>query len=307
MPQHMTPCSPALQSPSLSGLSPFLGDNDTETLNNVLAANWYFDEETFESVSDEAKDFVSNLIIKEKRCGAGGSHGSPPPVCSHLYPCATLHVGAISMPKATSCPQCPCQGHQVRRAGLFVVPFSQRSLGLVGGAQPKPGLTDGAQERAVCGMGPWADSSPFALQRPDECRAVPAAPLAHQPGGEGQALQPPPEVPGDAQEIRHATALEGVQGWEGTGLRSPPCAAWEGGGVPRLFPPRSNPRAHFRGSGQRGGERSWVGSWASPVSPSGCSQEVCGGTHASLLPLCRKTSLGCVLPTASRRSPARAR
>lgn len=253
MPQHMTPCSPALQSPSLSGLSPFLGDNDTETLNNVLAANWYFDEETFESVSDEAKDFVSNLIIKEKRCGAGGSHSSPPPVCSHLYPCATLHVGAISMPKATSCPQCPCQGHQVRRAGLFVVPFSQRSLGLVGGAQPKPGLTDGAQERAVCGMGPWADSSPFTPQRPDECRAVPAAPLAHQPGGEGQALQPPPEVPGDAQEIRHATALEGVQGWEGTGLRSPPCAAWEGGGVPRLFPPRSNPRAHFRGSGQSGG------------------------------------------------------
>ncbi|NXO01002.1 MYLK2 kinase, partial [Rhinopomastus cyanomelas] len=57
----------------LSGLSPFLGDNDTETLNNVLAANWYFDEETFESVSDEAKDFVSNLIIKEKsaRMSAG--------------------------------------------------------------------------------------------------------------------------------------------------------------------------------------------------------------------------------------------
>ncbi|NWX80409.1 MYLK2 kinase, partial [Alca torda] len=61
----------------LSGLSPFLGDNDTETLNNVLAANWYFDEETFESVSDEAKDFVSNLIIKEKRCEAGSSHWGP--------------------------------------------------------------------------------------------------------------------------------------------------------------------------------------------------------------------------------------
>ncbi|NXB12481.1 MYLK2 kinase, partial [Cnemophilus loriae] len=57
----------------LSGLSPFLGDDDTETLNNVLAANWYFDEETFESVSDEAKDFVSNLIIKDKsaRMSAG--------------------------------------------------------------------------------------------------------------------------------------------------------------------------------------------------------------------------------------------
>ncbi|NXM14223.1 MYLK2 kinase, partial [Ploceus nigricollis] len=50
----------------LSGLSPFLGDDDTETLNNVLAANWYFDEETFESVSNEAKDFISNLIIKDK-------------------------------------------------------------------------------------------------------------------------------------------------------------------------------------------------------------------------------------------------
>ncbi|NXC85883.1 MYLK2 kinase, partial [Cercotrichas coryphoeus] len=50
----------------LSGLSPFLGDDDTETLNNVLAANWYFDEETFESISNEAKDFVSNLIIKDK-------------------------------------------------------------------------------------------------------------------------------------------------------------------------------------------------------------------------------------------------
>ncbi|KAJ8794317.1 hypothetical protein J1605_003274 [Eschrichtius robustus] len=51
----------------LSGLSPFLGDDDTETLNNVLAGNWYFDEETFEAVSDEAKDFVSNLIVKDQR------------------------------------------------------------------------------------------------------------------------------------------------------------------------------------------------------------------------------------------------
>lgn len=50
----------------LSGLSPFLGDDDTETLNNVLSANWYFDEETFEAVSDEAKDFVSNLLTKDQ-------------------------------------------------------------------------------------------------------------------------------------------------------------------------------------------------------------------------------------------------
>ncbi|KAM7151006.1 myosin light chain kinase 2, skeletal/cardiac muscle [Macrochelys suwanniensis] len=50
----------------LSGLSPFLGDDDTETLNNVLEAKWYFDEEAFEGISEEAKDFVSNLIIKQK-------------------------------------------------------------------------------------------------------------------------------------------------------------------------------------------------------------------------------------------------
>lgn len=56
-----------LLSSRLSGLSPFLGDDDTETLNNVLSANWYFDEETFEAVSDEAKDFVSNLIMKDQR------------------------------------------------------------------------------------------------------------------------------------------------------------------------------------------------------------------------------------------------
>ncbi|MCJ8741439.1 hypothetical protein PDJAM_G00070620 [Pangasius djambal] len=50
----------------LSGLSPFLGDDDSETLNNVLTVSWYFDEETFEHVSAEAKDFISNLLIKER-------------------------------------------------------------------------------------------------------------------------------------------------------------------------------------------------------------------------------------------------
>lgn len=89
----LTPCTPRL-----SGLSPFLGDNDTETLNNVLAANWYFDEETFETVSDEAKDFVSNLIIKDKRCGAGSSHGGPG-VASRLcaQPLGTTHQQHLLM------------------------------------------------------------------------------------------------------------------------------------------------------------------------------------------------------------------
>ncbi|XP_014462182.1 myosin light chain kinase family member 4 [Alligator mississippiensis] len=50
----------------LSGLSPFLGDDDNETLNNILACNWEFEEEEFQEVSEDAKDFISKLLIKEK-------------------------------------------------------------------------------------------------------------------------------------------------------------------------------------------------------------------------------------------------
>lgn len=51
----------------LTGLSPFLGDDDNETLNNILACRWDFEEEEFENVSEEAKDFITKLLIKEKR------------------------------------------------------------------------------------------------------------------------------------------------------------------------------------------------------------------------------------------------
>ncbi|MBN3305379.1 MYLK3 kinase, partial [Amia calva] len=50
----------------LSGLSPFLGDNDTETMNNILHSNWEFDVDAFENVSAEAKDFISRLLIPER-------------------------------------------------------------------------------------------------------------------------------------------------------------------------------------------------------------------------------------------------
>jgi len=52
--------------PSLSGLSPFLGDNDTETMNNILHSKWEFDAEAFEHVSEEAKDFISSLLVPAK-------------------------------------------------------------------------------------------------------------------------------------------------------------------------------------------------------------------------------------------------
>uniref|UniRef100_A0A8I3WZL0 Myosin light chain kinase family member 4 n=1 Tax=Callithrix jacchus TaxID=9483 RepID=A0A8I3WZL0_CALJA len=50
----------------LSGLSPFLGDNDAETLNNILACRWDLEDEEFQDISDEAKEFISKLLIKEK-------------------------------------------------------------------------------------------------------------------------------------------------------------------------------------------------------------------------------------------------
>ncbi|KAJ8249421.1 hypothetical protein GJAV_G00234640 [Gymnothorax javanicus] len=58
----------------LSGLSPFLGDNDPETMNNILHCNWDYDAEAFESVSEEAKDFISRLLIQEK-CGRMSAMG----------------------------------------------------------------------------------------------------------------------------------------------------------------------------------------------------------------------------------------
>lgn len=52
--------------PRLSGLSPFLGDDDNETLNNILACQWNFEEEEFTDISDEAKDFITRLLVKSK-------------------------------------------------------------------------------------------------------------------------------------------------------------------------------------------------------------------------------------------------
>ncbi|CAM5137438.1 unnamed protein product [Natator depressus] len=52
----------------LSGDSPFQGNSDMETLHNVTAAQWEFDEETFSEISQEAKDFISELLQKDSRC-----------------------------------------------------------------------------------------------------------------------------------------------------------------------------------------------------------------------------------------------
>jgi len=50
----------------LSGLSPFAGASDIETLKNVKACDWSFDEEAFKNVSEEGRDFIRKLLIKQK-------------------------------------------------------------------------------------------------------------------------------------------------------------------------------------------------------------------------------------------------
>lgn len=49
----------------LSGLSPFMGNSDLETMTNVTRAIYDFDDESFEPISDEAKDFIAKLLLKE--------------------------------------------------------------------------------------------------------------------------------------------------------------------------------------------------------------------------------------------------
>jgi len=49
-----------------SGLSPFAGDNDVETLRNVKNCDWDFDDDAFQYVSAEAKDFIKKLLNRNK-------------------------------------------------------------------------------------------------------------------------------------------------------------------------------------------------------------------------------------------------
>ncbi|XP_068917953.1 obscurin isoform X7 [Tenebrio molitor] len=47
----------------LSGRSPFRGNDDRETLKNVQAGKWTFDEDWWLHISAEAKDFISKLLV----------------------------------------------------------------------------------------------------------------------------------------------------------------------------------------------------------------------------------------------------
>lgn len=51
----------------LSGLSPFMGDTDIDTMTNVTLGKYNFDDDAFKPVSNCAKDFIRKLLQKDGR------------------------------------------------------------------------------------------------------------------------------------------------------------------------------------------------------------------------------------------------
>ena len=51
----------------LSGLMPFSGDDDHQTLVKVAKADWDFDDECFDDLSHDAMEFIEGLLVKDPR------------------------------------------------------------------------------------------------------------------------------------------------------------------------------------------------------------------------------------------------
>lgn len=43
-----------------------MGETDVETMANVTIAQYDFDDEAFDDISEEAKDFIQKLLVKAK-------------------------------------------------------------------------------------------------------------------------------------------------------------------------------------------------------------------------------------------------
>lgn len=61
----------------LSGLSPFMGESDVVTLGNVTVGRYNFNDKIFDSVSEDAKDFIRKLLTRDttKRLSAQDALG----------------------------------------------------------------------------------------------------------------------------------------------------------------------------------------------------------------------------------------
>jgi len=56
---------------SVSGLSPFCGDDDSETICNIQMVDFDFAAEEFDEVTAGCKDFIKKLLLKDPRQVAG--------------------------------------------------------------------------------------------------------------------------------------------------------------------------------------------------------------------------------------------
>jgi myosin-light-chain kinase len=52
---------------SLSGLSPFGGQDDNDTMENIRKCDIRFPNEAFSDISDEGKDFIQKLLLKNRK------------------------------------------------------------------------------------------------------------------------------------------------------------------------------------------------------------------------------------------------
>lgn len=44
-----------------------MGETDIETMANVTIANYDFDDEAFNEITSEAKNFIERLLVKDQR------------------------------------------------------------------------------------------------------------------------------------------------------------------------------------------------------------------------------------------------
>lgn len=70
----------------LSGLSPFVGDNDMATMNNVVTSNYSFKYSSFDAVSEDAMDFVRQLLVRD-----GSKRLTAKQALNHKWLAETVH------------------------------------------------------------------------------------------------------------------------------------------------------------------------------------------------------------------------
>ena len=68
VPYTSTCCCCCCDVTRLSGCSPFLGESKQETLSNISAMKYSFDNEHFSCTSDLAMHFIRSLLVKNPRC-----------------------------------------------------------------------------------------------------------------------------------------------------------------------------------------------------------------------------------------------